>query len=196
MQTISDIFGTPALGTFRSFGDTSNARILQTSRWTRNLVMVASYVYSVGTYITYSADMLASAPATNTLSTHYNSSSGMLPRPGLCILPNSNNAYATNFTNTATGASSTVEARRLYGGGVADAVLSTPVIAPVNLLAGAITVWAQGDGSVVYYGSSTYNGSNYEYDLMRSGSAISPSHGGAEYGIPTQIQNGATQRAF
>lgn len=146
-QTIADSgAATPTLSSAYSFGNSTTACAVATSRWIKDAIWIVRYIPNVGTW-GYVSDDYGATVVDVEISDEYDADPTLLPCPGIEVVPGANYVIVTAY-----GAGGTTQAYKLYLDGTVT-THTDPAVTPGALLAGGIATYAQGNGANAYYGA-------------------------------------------
>ncbi len=182
---ITDIFGTVGLTSVHTFGSSSSWRQIQTERGVQNWVLVSSYYSGLGVKVAYSTNGTSFTEVTVTTFAD-NSAVSIAGVAPIWMSPHTAGkartvAFTANGTNSAPAAG--FESND-YGATWAE--LTNPDIDPNRRLGFHLEIPYSGSDNVIYYGKSTWTGSQYNFDTRKSvgavASDIGPNDGVFTYG--------------
>jgi len=187
VQRITDIFGTPALGTATALYGSSPVPIrqIQFERGVQNWGIVASYQPATGVRIAYTLNGTTWTEVA--ITAFYDNGGGGTnsPKPGLWLDPHrAGHAQVTAFaaTGTCTGLTSVVYESVDYG---ASWAVKSGWDAG-DWLAGNIVVPYQDTGATTVYHGWSVCVSTFDHRLYRNATDISPVVAGTSYGVEAQ----------
>jgi hypothetical protein len=190
VQRITDIFGTPALGTATALSGSPVLRQMQFERGVPNWGMIVWSQYAVGVRLVYTTDGATwTAPTLPSAFNNYANNPTYGVRPGLWLDPHlAGHAVVTIYTNIAADAGSTTAAYETFDYGATWAAKASPTINPNNWLAGTIIVpFQDAAASRFFYGRTNMSGSPpFPHRFYRNAADISPVVGSTAYGLTPQ----------
>jgi hypothetical protein len=193
VQRITDIFGSPALGTAVALAGSPFFRQMQFERGVQNWGMIAWSQYAVGVRLVYTTDGATwTAPTLPSAFNNYANNPTYGVRPGLWLDPHlAGHAVVTIYTNIAVDAGSTTAAYETFDYGATWSAKSSPTINPNNWLAGTLIVPFQDTAAArFFYGRTNLSGgAPFPHRFYRNGTDISPVVSGTAYGLTPQNES-------
>ncbi len=193
VQRITDIFGSPALGTATALGGSPIFRQMQFERGVPNWGIIVWSQYAVGVRLVYTTDGATwTAPSLPSAFNNYANNPTYGVRPGLWLDPHlAGHAVVTLYTNIAVDAASTTAAYETFDYGATWSAKASPTINPNNWTAGTIIAAFQDTAAArFFYGRTNLSGgAPFPHRFYRNATDISPVVSGTAYGITPQNES-------